>query len=523
MRKCQRGIHWLAEREKAEDERRFVEALCGLLKGEAIYGDGPIDGVTDHQREKLAIATSGPVGILGGNPGAGKTHATARMIAALAELIGIAEIAVASPTGKAAVRITEAVRKHDLPIEATTTHRLLAVQRNGHDGKGWGFAYGKLNRLPFKVIVIDEASMLDTKTAADLLEAIPDGGKILFVGDFAQLPPVGHGAPLRDMIAAGIPYGELTEPHRNGGDILTVCEDLKVLHKYKPSPACDLSKGWNVVHIESPSSLVPGIIKQKALSCPAKWDRVWDIQVLCAVNENTPTSRDNLNKTLQAALNPHGHTVEGHKFRVGDKVICTGNGFIASVRCPNCGATTAEHDPIDDKYQCDCDDDFGLGVSTFRPGELEKELVANGEIGRVLNVWSKKSLHVQFDNPLRVIRFSGDNSEKVDLAYAITTHKSQGSQWPVVIVAVDDSWSADSVTNDCSSLTAVSRPCTARSRVDWENPRRQGAEATLRRRGQAMHGVLQRLVWLHVEPGLLAEVHRHELHACLQGDDRQGV
>lgn len=447
VRKDESGQYWLAEREKAEEERRLVDALAKLMVGNPIYGNAPIDGVTDHQREQLGIATSNSVGILGGNPGAGKTHATARMICALAGAIGISEIAVAAPTGKAAVRITEAMRKHGLAIEATTIHRLLAVQRNGHDGKGWGFAYNILNRLPFKVVVIDEASMLDTKTAADLLEAIPDGGKILFVGDFAQLPPVGHGAPLRDMIAAGVPYGELTEIHRNSGDIVRVCQELKLTQKYNPSPSCDLSRGRNVPHIEAAPSMVTAIVKQKALSCPPKYDRVWDLQVLCAVNENTPVCRDTLNKVLQAALNPAGATVDGHKFRVGDKVICTGNGFVASVKCPNCGSTNAAHDPSDDKYECDCDDGFGLGSSTFRPGELEKELVANGEIGRVLNVWSKKSLHVQFENPLRVIRFSGDNSEKVDLGYAITTHKSQGSQWPIVIVVADDSWAADSVTS----------------------------------------------------------------------------
>src|SRR5690606_14383539 len=99
-------------------------------------------------------------------------------------------------------------------VEATTIHRLLGVSRNGHDQKGWGFMRNRGNPLPNRFLFVDECSMCDCDITASLLDACKPGTHVLFIGDFAQLPPAGHGAPLRDMIAAGIPYGELTEIHR---------------------------------------------------------------------------------------------------------------------------------------------------------------------------------------------------------------------------------------------------------------------------------------------------------------------
>ena len=112
---------------------------------------------------------------------------------------------------------------YDLPLEATTIHRLLGVSRNGHDKKGWGFIHNAANPLPYRFVFVDEVSMLDVDLAANLFAACQPGTHILLIGDTGQLPPVGHGAPLRDLIAAGVGCGELTEIWRNAGDIVKGC------------------------------------------------------------------------------------------------------------------------------------------------------------------------------------------------------------------------------------------------------------------------------------------------------------
>jgi exodeoxyribonuclease V alpha subunit len=399
---------------------------------------------TSHQRETYELATRGPVGVLSGGPGTGKTFLAAQIIRAIIGEYGPGAVAIAAPTGKAAQRLNELLLTHNIHgVLATTIHRMLGVQRAGHDGKGWGFMFNKETPLPKRFVFIDEASMLGTPLMASLMAALRSGTHILFIGDFAQLPPVEHGAPLRDMIAAGLPYGELIEVHRNGGDIVQACRDVKEGRSLKPSPAVnlELEEPQNLFHIEATTpTLLLGALGKLLRTCPPAINPAWDVQVLCAINKNTPVSRAELNPMLQNILNPDGQRIDDNgaasKFRLGDKVICLSNQMRPVVECPHCNYGGAEAINWTGKiYHCrECD-------RTWPVKEMMQDFVANGEIGKVTYL-EKNMFYLSIETPERTIRVAGPDRENFDLAYAITTHRAQGSEWPVIIGMVDDSPSA---------------------------------------------------------------------------------
>src|SRR4030095_542560 len=173
-----------------------------------------------HQQEQLARATAGPLGALIGSPGTGKTYSVAALIRALADRYGLESTGICAPTGKAATRVTAAIQRYGVDLTATTIHRLLRVRhRHGHVDR-FRFEHDEDNPLAYRFIVIDESSMLDTDLAASLFSACAPGTHVLLVGDPYQLPPVGHGVPLRDLLQAQLPQGELIEIQRNAGLIV---------------------------------------------------------------------------------------------------------------------------------------------------------------------------------------------------------------------------------------------------------------------------------------------------------------
>lgn len=422
-----------------------------------------LDGLSDHQRERLAISFSRSVGILGGNPGAGKTFTLGKIVKALLRDYSAADIGLCAPTGKAGVRMTEGLIANGIEgIEATTSHRMLGVSRNGHDGDGWGFMHNAENPLPYLFILGDEASMYDCSLAGSVAVACRPDTHILWSGDFGQLPPVGHGAPLRDFIASGVvPYGELEEIRRNVGDVIIACRDLKAGRMFKPTAGpIDIEAGRNLKHIElrrgeNPLERVTAMLP--VLQERFGFDPVWDVQVICALNEGTVVCRDSLNGALQAILNPHGTTPEGCKktFRLNDKVICGRNQIVKKIRCPNLQFCDGVDSDVvwarsEGKYYCNsC-------CLLFNPSTMLEDFVANGEIGRVVEM-VPGFMHVAFDAPRRTLRFAGEQQDELDLGYAITCHKSQGSQWPCIIVMVDDTRNADFVTSWEWWRTAISR------------------------------------------------------------------
>ena len=406
--------------------------------------------LTPHQSGQLAKATRGPIGILGGSPGTGKTYAAGELIARVVALYGPDEVAVCAPTGKAAVRINEKIEP--LGIKATTTHSLLRV-RSKSVGDGWSFHFHAGNPLPYRFIFVDESSMIDASLMSSLLAARAKGTHVLFIGDVHQLAPVGPGAPLRDTIRAGLPYGELRELHRNSGRIERACAEIRDGKRFQCSKS--EAAGENLFCLETSNTetqrdfILSVLHEQPDSRQPGERNgRVWDCQVITAVNESGDLSRKKLNAILQAELNPNGQRAEGNPFRTSDKVVCLKNGWYS----------------IDEKYgvaaeavQAETDDDG-------------KVLVCNGELGKVLEVQSKKTI-VHLESPLRVVVVPrGDNKAEEngdgkqsgtgcnwELGYALSCHKAQGSEWENVVVILDPSRAARGVCSREWIYTAISR------------------------------------------------------------------
>ncbi len=406
-----------------------------------------LDGVSDHQAAAVARMLRGRVCCLTGGPGTGKTHTAAAILRRIVERRRPSEIAVCAPTGKAAVRITAAMAKHNLPLCATTIHRLLEVGRNGHDGKGWGFRRGPGSPIAQRFVAVDEVSMLDTNLAASLFAALPTGAHVLLIGDTGQLPPVGHGAPLRDLLAGGVPHGELTEIRRNAGDIVVCCDRIRRGLPFQASPQLDLANGRNLLHLPARS----GALALRELETfldrlrGSSIDPVWGCQVLTITNDSSDVGRKAVNAKLRALLNPNV-VPQGSRFALGEKVICLSNQFVPA----QIGQKIAEVDLTESAEW------IANFLAERKPAQGDNEFVANGETGRVVST-GKGFAWVYFDLPARLCRFAGEQLDSLDLAYAITVHKSQGSQWPVVVYLVDDSRGARWV--GCRELvyTAISR------------------------------------------------------------------
>lgn len=401
-----------------------------------------IEKISDHQREQLAKALQGPIAILGGSPGTGKTYVAAKLIKTLIKSIGSDQIAVAAPTGKAAVRITEIMQANGIPLRARTWHSLLGIGKVDKESGNWGFNHSEKNPLPFKVLVGDEWSMCDTNLACSVFRARSAGTHMLLVGDVNQLPPVGHGAPLRDLIAAGLPYGELREIHRNSGGIVEACAAIRDGH---PWTAGD---NLRVIEQGNPERQLAAMLSAINDAEREGYDPVWDCQVVVAVNAKSPLSRKAVNQLLQQELNANA-TVPGSQFRFKDKIVCLKNGTYKSVL----------YDSTDEN------------IEVNEEGEVR---VANGELAEVLEV--REGLVIaKLTNPERVIQIpcgkasqkeqeDDENEEEKsstgcqwDLGYAISVHKSQGSEWKVVIVMVDDYPGAKMVCDRAWLYTAISR------------------------------------------------------------------
>ena len=299
--------------------------------------------------------------------------------------------------------------------------------------------------------------MMDTSLAASLLAARAPGARVMLIGDVQQLSPVGHGAPLRDLIAAGLPYGELTEIRRNAGRIVRCCHGIIDKHRFEPSPKLDLAaeSPENLLHVERRDpeqqiEMVKAMLEKFRIGAKLgerAINPVWDCQVVVPVNEKSPLARKRLNGILQGFLNPSGERIEGSPFRVGDKIVCGKNGWVPvqEPRFPHLEA--------------------GLWNQDTKDGRC---YVANGEQAAVLAVFPRYTV-ARLWTPNRIVRipkgdsYADDNGEAQetgcnwDLAYALSVHKSQGSQWPVVITLADSYPGARMLCDRCFWYTALSR------------------------------------------------------------------
>ncbi|MBR9800279.1 AAA family ATPase [bacterium] len=435
---------WLAETRKAMSEKNVADAAISMTSDEAFWPEA-VEGLSEHQIENLQKATRRQLGILAGSPGTGKTYTAAALIRSLIGEFGLSKIAVAAPTGKAAVRISQALTDNGLPMTAKTIHSLLGVMSSDD---GYGFEYGQFNPLPYKFILVDEASMIDCDLMSSLLLACDSSTHVLLIGDTNQLSPVGHGAPLRDLINAGIPCGELTEIRRNSGRIVRTCAEIREANRFTASEKLDLENGENLLHLEKPTpesqiEQLEGLLSRLQGDPERKYDPIWDIQVLVAVNKKSELGRKALNEKLQKLLNPRGRTVAGGPFRVGDKIINTKN-------------------------------------EKFRDLNGEGEhYVANGEQAEVVEVEKTRVIARLIAPPRLIVIPKGDTSKQDpdrekqtgdddkdeptgtgcnwELGYAISVHKSQGSEWPIAIVMLDSNPAASRVQSRNWIYTAISR------------------------------------------------------------------
>jgi exodeoxyribonuclease V alpha subunit len=379
--------------------------------------------LSDHQIGAILIATNHDrVGCLQGSPGVGKTFCVASIVKAVIQRFGRDSIAVCAPTGKAAVRVAQSMLSNGVDLPASTIHRLLQVE--GEGGDGWSFHFNEQNPLPFRFLIIDESSMIDVDLLASLLRACTPSTHILFVGDTGQLAPVGHGRPFFDLQQV-IPTGKLTEIRRNSGRIVKACAEIRDRNSITFSEKLDIDGGENLILIQCSDEDQPQILEQLIAKIdaqqigPRKLSLIDDLQVLTGKNDGSPVARKPLNKMLQQVLNPDGDRIQGNPFRVNDKIVDLKNG----------------------KYP-DAED------------QNEEHFVANGELAKAKDIKPGRMV-VEVADPKRSILICHapvqenekgiDDSENTakgavgdwDLGYALSVHRSQGSQWKFAIVMVD--------------------------------------------------------------------------------------
>jgi exodeoxyribonuclease V alpha subunit len=463
------GKLWITTTVRAYCERAIVDHVRRLT---AVTGSAwPTDRIpvsqnegdrlpSVHQVERLTLATAGRVGLFIGGPGTGKSHTLAYLLKEVIADHGAESVAVCAPTGKAALRAGQALKAAGVNIPTSTIHSLLiacgAMSLDGADGDdmdGFGGVEGKLD---CRYLVVDEASMIDTSLKAVLLGAVPTGCHVLFVGDPYQLPPVGHGSPLRDLIAAGLPCGELTQVRRNAGQIVHACLRIKNGEDFETTDRVDLAAEppRNLRIVEARDEKAQAEMLSLILGGMKGFDPAWGCQVIVARNKGGEVTRKPLNDRLQAVLNPDGYAVEGNPFRVGDKVICLKNGKQQVVEFdPALDSSGPEGmDPRNYHTRYTVDRDTGHR-------EPVQVRVMNGEIGRVVAVGAAQTIarFSERDELVRIPHGKSDKAEKdeggagggesdgddngrgcnFDLGYAVTCHKLQGSEAPCVIVIAD--------------------------------------------------------------------------------------
>ena len=338
-----------------------------------------------EQLEAVRTAARSKMMVLTGGPGTGKTT----IINAIIKLFGEvrARILLAAPTGRAAKRMSETSGR-----ESRTIHRLLE-----YSPKEDGFARNEDNPLACGLLVVDEASMMDTLLFYHLLKAVPLGATLVLVGDVHQLPSVGPGNVLADIIRSGVvPVVELTEIFRQSAESEIICNAHLINRGEIPSleSSKDRLSDFYFIHQNDAEKAAELIVDLVRNHIPRRFnlDPVDDIQVLTPMHKGA-VGAGRMNACLQEALNPHGVEVRrGDRcFRLHDKVMQIRNNY-------------------------------------------DKD-VFNGDMGRIsfMDV-RERTLSITFDE--RVVPYEFDELDEIAPAYAISIHKSQGSEYPAVVIPV---------------------------------------------------------------------------------------
>ena len=337
------------------------------------------------QREALKLVLGSKVAVVTGGPGVGKTTLLDTILRLLVAK-GV-KVLLTAPTGRAAKRMTE-----QTGLEAKTIHRLLEI-----DPKHGGFSRNEENPLDCDLLVVDETSMVDVPLMNALTKAIPSHAGLLLVGDVDQLPSVGPGQVLADIIGSErIPVARLTEVFRQAAASRIVVNAHRINHGQMPDPPnAGEESDFYFISITEPEQGVGKIIEMVKERMPKRFglDPLKDIQVLCPMNRGVLGAR-NLNIELQRVLNPNPPaTVErfGWRFSSGDRVMETQNDY-------------------------------------------DRE-VFNGDLGMVVRIDDEEgALIASFDG--REVSYPFGELDTLVPAYATTIHKSQGSEYPAVIIPV---------------------------------------------------------------------------------------
>ena len=376
-------------------EQRIVENLYRLIKGEPLTKfESSEEFVADHEKvmeiqlgsdQLVAIqaALENKVLVINGGPGTGKTTLVRFILGLMSRRIP--SIALAAPTGRAAKRLTETTSHR-----ASTIHRLL-------EADNMGFQRNSDQPLESELILIEESTMIDTLLMDALLEAIPSSSRLVIVGDVDQLPSVGPGMVLRDLIdSESVSVVRLEKIFRQSEDSLITSS----AHHVRQGNLPILPKGGNSGNLQDfyfiresdPEQIVEKVTRMVSKNIPERFgfDPFLDIQVLTPMHHGK-TGTINLNRNLQNVLNENAEGFEYKEqwFKIGDKLMQQQNDY-------------------------------------------EKQ-VFNGDTGRIVACDPKsREVHVEFDQG--IIRYTAKEIDQLALAYAISVHKSQGSEYPALIL-----------------------------------------------------------------------------------------
>lgn len=329
---------------------------------------------SEEQKEAIKTALASPLSIITGGPGTGKSTITKAILAILTLITP--KVLLAAPTGRAAKRLSEITRKH-----ASTIHRLLKF-----DPSAGKFQYNPDNPLPCTTLIVDEVSMLDTPLAAHLLRAIPSGCKVILIGDAHQLPSVGPGTVLKDLIQSEtIPSTQLKTIFRQAS-FSTIIRAAHRINQGEMPPFKNFPKtDYFFIEKEEPEDVVSSIVELVSKKIPDEfgYDPRTDIQVLIPMRKGR-CGIDAINLELQKVFSG-----TGRRFHVGDKVIQLKNNYSKGV--------------------------------------------FNGDVGVVSSIDQETGLmKVQMDET--PVEYDENDRDELSLAWSISVHKYQGSEAPCAII-----------------------------------------------------------------------------------------